>query len=233
MVLDIAAVQEIYGADPDTRRGDTTYAFEAMSSSLRTIYDAGGNDTLDLSGIAYANVVDLQPGAYSSIGMATVAEQIAYWTAKYPANSAFILHVFNEYMPEEKMKAYTFLDNVAIALSTVVENVLGGSGRDEISGNTAANLLVGNAGDDVLIGLEGADRLEGGSGDDALYGDGIAVVQAPPVPQPTPVAPEPKPVDPPPVVGGGGLQVAVTGAQKGQCSFIRIGSPSCRPTGPA
>jgi hypothetical protein len=203
MVLDIAAVQDIYGADPETRKDDTTYKLEAMNSSLRTIYDAGGRDTLDLSTIAFANVVDLQPGAYSSIGVASVAEQIAYWSAKYPASAQFIAQVFNDELAKAGLKAYTFRDNVAIALSTVIENVLGGSGRDEIHGNSAANVLVGNLGNDVLIGLAGSDRLEGGGGDDLLYGDDIPV--AAPIPVPGPISPVPSvpPVPSTPVAGGG------------------------------
>src|SRR5205807_2708294 len=33
-----------------------------------TIYDSGGNDTLDCSGYSAAQVIDLRPGAFSSIG---------------------------------------------------------------------------------------------------------------------------------------------------------------------
>jgi len=215
MVLDIAAVQDIYGADPETRKDDTTYKLEAMNSSLQTIYDAGGKDTLDLSTIAFANVVDLRPGAYSSIGVATVAEQIAYWSAKYPASAQFIAQVFNEELSKAGLKAYTFLDNVGIALSTVIENVLGGGGRDEIRGNAAANVLVGNLGDDILFGLAGSDRLEGGGGNDQLYGDDIPVAAPVPVPQPEDPAPQ-VPVPDTPVSGGGlGIEVVPAGPASG------------------
>lgn len=210
MVLDIAAVQSIYGEDLETRKGDTTYNFEAMSSSLCTIYDADGQDTLDLSAIAFVNLIDLRPGAYSSVGMASVDEQIVYWSEKYPASAQFITQVFNEELSKAGLKAYTFVDNVAIALSTVIENVLGGSGRDEILGNSVANLLVGNLGDDVLIGLAGSDRLEGGGGNDQLYGDDISVAAPVPVPQPEDPAPPVPLLDTP--VSGGGLGIEVVPA---------------------
>ena len=204
MVLDVASVQQIYGADPDTRPDATIYNFEAMTPSLQTIYDAGGTDTFDLSAIAYNNVVDLLPGAYSSIGKASVAEQIAYWSGKFPAFASYVQEIFTEYLPKNGQTAYTFIDNVGIALTTTIENALGGSGADEISGNAAANVLVGNAGNDLLAGLGGGDRLEGGAGDDQLYGNGIFVMPTGLATQPSdPVTPvpidpvTPVPVDPP------------------------------------
>jgi len=33
-----------------------------------TIYDSGGNDTLDCSGYSAAQTIDLHPGAFSSVG---------------------------------------------------------------------------------------------------------------------------------------------------------------------
>ena len=61
MLDDIAAVQAMYGADLTTRTGDTTYGFHSTAdrdvfdfytniNPFLTIYDAGGHDTLDLSG---------------------------------------------------------------------------------------------------------------------------------------------------------------------------------------
>jgi hypothetical protein len=217
MVLDVATIQQMYGTDPDTRPNDTIYSFTAMSPTLRTIYDAGGTDTFDLSAVPYANVVDLQPGAYSSIGKASVAEQIAYWSTKFPEFSSFVQEIFTKYLPERDRTAYTFTNNVGIALSTTIENAIGGSGNDEISGNGAANVLIGNAGNDLLVGLGGKDRLEGGAGDDQLYGNGILVMPAglaikpgepvaPPPVVPTPVTPAP--VTPAPVGDGsdGGIR---------------------------
>jgi parallel beta-helix repeat protein len=51
-----------------------------------------------------------------------------------------------------------------------IENVLGGSLNDSISGDGGANLLEGRIGNDVLVGLGGADTLNGLAGDDTLMG---------------------------------------------------------------
>jgi Ca2+-binding RTX toxin-like protein len=51
-----------------------------------------------------------------------------------------------------------------------IEAITGGSGRDRIGGNAAANSLVGGSGADTLIGGAGNDTLVGGDGDDSLWG---------------------------------------------------------------
>ncbi len=50
------------------------------------------------------------------------------------------------------------------------ENVIGGSGNDQMTGNSANNILRGNGGDDTLIGGDGNDILLGGAGNDTLKG---------------------------------------------------------------
>lgn len=51
-----------------------------------------------------------------------------------------------------------------------VENVIGGSGNDQLIGDGFNNTFTGNAGDDKLIGNDGNDRLRGGDGRDKLDG---------------------------------------------------------------
>jgi Ca2+-binding RTX toxin-like protein len=181
MVLDILAVQAIYGADTGTRTGADVYRFTQWDPSLRTIYDAGGNDTIDVSDFTLGNIIDLRAGAYSSIGRAGAEEQIAYWTAIYPAISSAIRQQITS-----RTDLYTFSDNLGIAVGTVIENAIGGSAADTITGNDAANrlegrggndVLAGGAGDDLLIGGTGADRLDGGDGTDtASYRNAAAGV---------------------------------------------------------
>ena len=53
---------------------------------------------------------------------------------------------------------------VTINFGTVIENVLGGSGNDRLTGNDADNVLRGGAGDDVLRGGAGSDLIDGQAG---------------------------------------------------------------------
>ena len=143
MVYDILAIQQIYGAETTTRTGDTVYGFNsnagdsiydfsANAHPVLTIWDSGGNDTLDLSGFSTASRIDLHPGAYSDCD------------------------------------AMTF--NLAIAIGCDIENAIGGSGDDDITGNGSRNSLQGGAGNDTLRGEGGNDVLAGGSGSDVLDG---------------------------------------------------------------
>lgn len=82
MIDDIAIIQAKYGADLTTRTGDTVYGFNATADvtnaamsfkagemlTIFSIWDAGGNDTLDLSGYYTNSVIDLRDGAFSSAG---------------------------------------------------------------------------------------------------------------------------------------------------------------------
>lgn len=54
---------------------------------------------------------------------------------------------------------------------TGIENVIGGSGNDTITGNNDANLLKGGSGNDVLYGQGGNDTLKGDAGTDTLRGE--------------------------------------------------------------
>lgn len=84
-MYDIAGIQACYGANYDLN-GDTTYTFNASTGVfsvngvawpapggnkvLRTIWDGGGNDTLNLTTGGYVNgdpTVDLTPGKWSTL----------------------------------------------------------------------------------------------------------------------------------------------------------------------
>jgi len=135
MLYDIAAIQFLYGANTTTRSGDDVYTFSNSSAELKTIWDAGGNDTFDLSNQTLAMKINLNEGAFSSLGVIT---------HKLVGSS---IRVVNE----------TAVDNIAIAFNAEIENAIGGSGDDIITGNELANKLTGGAGNDTIIGGSGTD----------------------------------------------------------------------------
>ena len=59
---------------------------------------------------------------------------------------------------------------MTIETNTVIEEAIGGDGRDTIRGNGVSNHLVGGRNRDRLVGLAGDDRLLGGQGGDRLIG---------------------------------------------------------------
>jgi serralysin len=200
---DIYVIQQKYGADPTTRADATTYGFHqntgnelydfnANRAPMFSIYDAGGNDTIDASGFTVSQFIDLHAGAFSSIGggVQSADHVNAYWTEYYAAYGLeFPAGYFTDAFLTQAQSAVqqivsgriaadtgvtginaTQFDNVSIAYGTVIENATGGSARDLLVGNEVANVLKGMAGNDVLKGNEGNDTLIGGTGNDTLSG---------------------------------------------------------------
>ncbi len=74
------------------------------------------------------------------------------------------------YFGEVKASTITTAGQVTVNFGTVIENAIGTSLADRITGNQVANQLQGGAGADVLNGLAGNDTLDGGDGQDtAVY----------------------------------------------------------------
>ncbi|MDP3633692.1 M10 family metallopeptidase [Phenylobacterium sp.] len=165
MVFDIVALQARYGADPTTGLGDTTYTWSQATPMMQAVYDAGGTDTFDLSAHTRSSIIDLTPGAYSSIAYYSAQAQADDWSSIYPNSAATIAEFIID--PE----TYTWSDNLGIAYATVIENVLGGSATDTILGNDAANYLNGGGGNDFLRGFLGDDSIVGGAGFDDTHGN--------------------------------------------------------------
>ena len=130
---DIAAVQRLYGANMNTRTGDTTYGFNsntnligysatgAASVLIFSVWDAGGVDTFDFSGYSTNQTIDLRQGSFSNVGVLT--------------------------------------GNVSIAIGAVIENAVGGAGNDVLTGNSGDNRLTTNGGLDRVDGGLGSDTV--------------------------------------------------------------------------
>ena len=139
---DIAAIQLIYGANMETRTGNTVYGFgsntdrdfytaeDAGSELIFAIWDAGGYDVLDVSGYSDNQVIDLRQGHFSNIGSLT--------------------------------------GNVAIAQGAVIERAIGGSGNDTMYAGWSANAVavadLVKAQGDVISSRGSAFSLDGAFG---------------------------------------------------------------------
>jgi Ca2+-binding RTX toxin-like protein len=70
-----------------------------------------------------------------------------------------------------------------------IENVDGGDGNDQITGNNLANALHGGKGSDQISGGGGADQLSGGAGPDQfIYSQPTDSAAAPPGATPSPTS---------------------------------------------
>ncbi|HEX8127450.1 MAG TPA: M10 family metallopeptidase C-terminal domain-containing protein [Allosphingosinicella sp.] len=168
MVLDIEAVQSLYKPDLTTRTGNDVYRFVEGARDISSIYDAGGNDTIDISNFTRKSVIDLNPGAYSSLGIWTREEQIAYYNKTVGfIDWAVPLNTTNT------PNMYTWENNLGIAFTAVIENAIGGAGNDTLIGNSVDNILDGGAGADIMRGALGNDVYKvDDAGDQVIENDG-------------------------------------------------------------
>ena len=137
-----------------TRTGDTVYGFNSTETSqwspfdfsvneapVVSIWDAGGNDTLDVSGWSVDQVIDLNEGAFSDVGGMTKNVSIAFGAA---------------------------IENAVGGQGS--DTIIGNALANTLSGNNGNDLMFGGEGDDILIGGAGNDTLVGGGGNDTLSG---------------------------------------------------------------
>lgn len=171
MMLDIAALQHLYGADFTTNSTSTVYRWDPNTGArfvngvsqgdldpannvvFETIWDGGGVDTYDFSNYTTNLDVSLEPGGWSRLSR-DGNQQIASLGPREEARA----NVFNALQYRGDMRS-------------LIENATGGAGNDNITGNAVRNVLTGNDGADTLRGGGDNDTLIGGLGRDSLFGE--------------------------------------------------------------
>lgn len=152
MMLDIQALQYMYGADYTSNSGNTTYTWNPTTGQsfingnlainpggnriFSTIWDGGGIDTYDLSNYTSAVQVDLRAGQTS---LFSTTQRAYLGDGNYARGNVYNALMFN--------------GNTA----SLIENVIGGSGNDTLVGNELSNTLNGWSGADTMSGLGGDD----------------------------------------------------------------------------
>lgn len=131
MALDIAMLQQKYGANLTTNGGANSYALtqvNADGAKWMSIWDSGGVDEIRNTGTK-ACVIDLRGATLTTA----------------TGGGGFISAVSG------------IAGGFTIAKWVVIENAFGGSGNDRLIGNSVANILNGGQGIDTLTGLGGND----------------------------------------------------------------------------
>jgi serralysin len=158
-VLDVAAIQYIYGANNQFNAGNDTYTFSPNTPFFKTIWDGGGNDTISVANFLTNCTINLNEGQFSSIVVPSDA---------LPPGSV-----------DTNPGIYDGTNNLGIAFGAVIENATGGAGNDLLTGNAVNNVLDGGDGNDTVLGGLGNDTIfsgfgfdyiEGGDGDDFING---------------------------------------------------------------
>ncbi|MGL4967598.1 MAG: M10 family metallopeptidase [Inquilinus sp.] len=145
MMYDIAALQKLYGADYTNNAGNNVYTFSPTTGTmfidgrsqgtpganriLLTIWDGGGNDTYNFSNYSANLRINLTPGNASVLA----PEQLVDLGDGHKASA----NVYNALLYNSDPRS-------------LIENAIGGSGNDTVTGNQASNVLDGGAGYDTL-----------------------------------------------------------------------------------
>ena len=129
MLLDIAAIQYIYGANMSFHTGDDTYAL--ANGVVSTIWDAGGVDTISAAVFGFGTTINLNAGSIMTTPGTTTITAIAY-------------NVIIE-------NAVGSSGNDIIIGNDVDNNIDGGAGNDTMSGGNGNDTYVVNNIFDVVI----------------------------------------------------------------------------------
>ena len=153
MILDIAALQYMYGANFTINADDTVYSWSPESGDtfvngevgidaaghviFATLWDGGGFDTYDLSAYSDDLIIDLTPGSGSIFS----ADQLSHLGQDNFASA----NIYNAWQYQGDARS-------------LIEMAIGGDGHDHFTGNDADNVFYGGRGDDVFDGGGGADN---------------------------------------------------------------------------
>ncbi len=170
-LYDIAALQSIYGANTNTNTEDNTYTMSFKDPKVITLWDAGGEDTIDLSSAKGASRIDLNAGSLNSADEYSLFQIIELHQDIAKQNnfeSSWIARSITKLYLENNL--YTGKNNLAIATGVIIENILTGDGDDIITDNYVDNIISSGAGNDIIYaGHGGVDHIDGGLGYDTLY----------------------------------------------------------------
>jgi len=142
---DIAAAQLEYGPNMATRTGDTVYGFHSNADE-----------------------------PWYAINSSLSKTVFAVWDAG--GNDTFDFSGYSQTQTIDLRAGFFssvggLTGNVSIAQGADIENAIGGSGADSITGNALNNVLQGNAGADTITAGAGADTVNGGEGTSYLRGE--------------------------------------------------------------
>jgi Ca2+-binding RTX toxin-like protein len=188
MLLDIAAIQHLYGANMSTRSGNTVYSWSAGERIYETIWDGGGIDTIDWSNQSSAARIDLNAGAWSQPGSGrfAIAYGVVIENAKGGRGNDTLIgngsdNTLNGGAGNDRLLGGA--GNDVFIVSAGSDTIDGGAGFDTVDYTGQARALVVSAGSfanvealigerfaDRITGNASANRLDGRAGNDTLAG---------------------------------------------------------------
>jgi len=170
-LYDVAALQSIYGVNDTTSASNDIYTMQYRDYKIETIWDAGGEDTLDFSSNTGVDTIDLNPGSINSIDRYSLSEIINFQQNK--VNDSYFNDFIEDFITNDLNDTgllYTGKNNFSIATGTIIENLKTGSASDIVTDNMVNNdIYTFDGNDKIYLGNGGDDYINGGNGDDSVY----------------------------------------------------------------
>ena len=179
MLADMKAMETIYGTNAKVGYGNTTYGIGSNAGALHqaigqmmaggtlanpisfTVMDRNGIDTLDFSTDVANQVINLTPGAASSIyGL----------TGNLLIEGTTIIEILRGGHANDALRGNTAANQIFGGEGN--DSIEGAEGSDSLEGGTGNDALLGGLLNDTLNGGDGLDWLSGDDGDDKLFGGG-------------------------------------------------------------
>lgn len=158
-ILDVMALQTLYGVNTSYRSGNDTYVWSQGTAFREVIWDAAGTDTINLSAQTMRSYVDMRPNSLSSVNVRITDAEILV-EAGGDKNADLV----------QWSKSFTNLYKGYgnLGITGTIENLNAGSNNDRIFTNDANNVINAGAGDDKIWASKGTDVVNGGLGTDAI-----------------------------------------------------------------
>jgi hypothetical protein len=167
-ILDIAAVQYLYGANTDYNSDDTYYQISLNKGYTSIEWDGGAHGATDTS-MGYTELSE----RYSVYDIYTLwdgggTDTFDFTGYNFFSTGTIIIDI------GEGWSSYSdqYQNTVSVAVGTVIENVIGTEAIDIIYSNDANNEIYAMQGDDSIYIYAGTDYIDGGEGTDTAYFDG-------------------------------------------------------------
>ncbi|MGX2975012.1 Ig-like domain-containing protein [Ursidibacter arcticus] len=180
-LYDLAYLHYRFGVNREHRAGNDVYTFKKYNARSADgdvyIWDGNGVDTFDASNEKAGVTVNLTPGSWNYVGTEKKKQFLGIDPTTYSKSEYFDLASdtnfgSSSFNGKQQVTFSNYQEGQSfIGYGTQIENLIGSSFDDTLTGNNANNQIFGGKGVDIIKGGLGNDFINGGEGADLMFGE--------------------------------------------------------------